>query len=168
MAEGLDPTPASTASDGRHKIAFVPYGADVNPLSVATLGKPTTKNVTYSYTSDGFAHAITQATVEDKRYTLSQDLSRGGKTTETLEVKYVDSEDPSSAAVIHPRDTAGWFVRRKALDNATDWAADQVVDVITVIAGVQRPDAPTENGVDTITQGMYITAPTQTKVKLVE
>ncbi|MBT2502979.1 hypothetical protein [Curtobacterium sp. ISL-83] len=163
----LDQYPASSQSDGRHKIAFVPYGADVNPLSVATLKADTTKNVTYSFTPDGFAHAVTQATVEDKRYTGEQDLSRPGKTTETLEVKYVDSEDPNSAAQTFPKDTAGWFVRRKVIPNATDWTKDQLVDVISVIAGVQRPDAPAENGVDTTTQGMYITAPTQYRQKLV-
>jgi hypothetical protein len=32
---------------------------------------------------------------------------------------------------------------------------------------VPLPDAPTENGIDTISQGVYITAPTQRKQALV-
>lgn len=161
----LDKYPASSQSDGRHKIAFVEAGPNVNPLSVAAL--TAAKNVTYSFTPDGFNHAVTQATVEDKRYTGSQDLSRPGKTTEALEVKYVDSEDAASAQQTFTKDKAGWFVRRKTLANDVEWSKDQVVDVISVIAGVQRPDAPAENGVDTTTQGMYITAPTQYRQKLV-
>ncbi len=66
----FDNAPASSASDGRHKIAFVPAptdGSTVNPLSIAVLNAEPTENVTYSFTPDGFAHAVSQATVEDKR-----------------------------------------------------------------------------------------------------
>lgn len=166
----FDSAPASSASDGRHKVAFVPApsdGSTVNPLSIAVLNATTTINATYSFTPDGFAHAVAQATVEDKRYTLVQDLSRPGKTTETLEVKYVDSADPKSAAQVFTQNLTGWFVRRKGVSNDVPWTKDQIVDLLSVQAGVPRPDAPSENGVDTITQGMYITAPTLYRQKLV-
>jgi hypothetical protein len=159
--------PASSASDGRHRIWFVPYKAATNPLSVAVLTANTTKDVTYSFTPAGFKHDVSQATIADKRYTAPQDLSKGGKTSETLELQYVDSLDAGSAAQTFTIGLAGWFVRRKYIDNATDPAADQVVDVITAQAGVPRPDAPSENGIDTTTQGMYITSPTVYKQKLV-
>lgn len=167
MVNTTDPRPASTASDGRHKIAFVPYGADVNPLSVAALTAATTINMTYSFTPDGFDHGTTQATVEDKRYTLPQDLSRPGKETDTLTNKYVDSTDPNSAAVLLVKDTAGWFVRRKGIANELPWAKDQTVTVIPFTAGTQREAAPSENGVDLIEQNQFITDTVQRRVKTV-
>ena len=49
---------------------------------------------------------------------------------------------------------------RRAVDNSTIHTIAQIADVITFVAGVKRPNPPTENGVDTITQKLYITAPT--------
>lgn len=161
----FSPTPASSASDGRHKIAWVPYAANVNPLSVAVL--VASPDVTYSFTPAGFKHDVQQASIPDKRYTGTQDLSRPGKTTEALEVQYVDSADSTSADAILTAGSAGWFVRRKYVGNDVAWTKDQLVDVITVQAGVPRQDPPAENAVDTTTQGMYITAPTQYAQKLV-
>jgi hypothetical protein len=163
----LSPVPASSASDGRHKIWFVPYAANTDPTSAAVLIADSTKDVTYSFTPDGFNHSVSEASIPDKRYTLDQDLSQPGRTTETLELKYVDSTDPGSASVTFTKGTSGWFVRRKYLDNAIEPKKDQIVDVFTVTVGAQRPDAPDENGLDTTTQGAYITARTQPKVKLV-
>ena len=161
----LDTVPASSQSDGRWKIAFVPSGG--NPLSVAVIKGATSKNVTYSFTPDGFNWATTQAEVEDKRLTLTQDLTRPGKKKETLETKYVDSAATDAAAVVLTEGTQGYFVVRRGTDNATDWTVGDKVDVITFTAGAQRPDAPVENGVDTISQTQYITDVTKRKVTLV-
>lgn len=154
----LEPVPASSQSDGRWRITFVPAGS--NALSVAIVNGATATPLTYSFTADGFNWTTTQATVEDKRLTLEQDLSRPGKTSETLEVKYVDSVDPKSAAVLLPAGTEGQLNVRRGVSNATTATVGQKADVITFIAGAQRPDAPTENGLDTISQTLYITAPT--------
>lgn len=160
----LDAIPASSQSDGRWKIAYVPSG---NPLSVAIIKGATSKNLTYSFTPDGFNWAITQAEVADPRLTLVQDLTRPGKKKETLELKYVDSAATDAAAMVLPEGTSGFFVIRRGTDNATDWTVGQKVDVITFTAGAQRPDAPTENGVDTISQTVYITSVTQRQVTLI-
>lgn len=163
----LSNTPASSASDGRHRIAWIPYAAGTNPLSVAVLTGSTAVDVTYSFTPGGFKHDVSQADIADKRYTLSQDLSRPGKTTEKLELQYVDTADTASADVALSNGSSGWFVRRKYIANETAWTKDQLVDLLTVQTGVPRPDAPTENSVDTTTQGAYITAPTLYAQKLV-
>lgn len=160
----LDAIPASSQSDGKWKIAYVPSG---NPLSVAIVKGASSKALTYSFTPDGFNWSITQAEVADPRLTLQQDLSRPGKKKETLELKYVDSADANAAATILPEGTSGFFVVRRGTDNATDWAVGQKVDVITFTAGAQRPDAPVENGVDTISQTAYITSVTQRQATLV-
>jgi hypothetical protein len=39
--------------------------------------------------------------------------------------------------------------------------------VISFVLGVQVPDAPAENGLDTITQGVYFTSATQRKASVV-
>jgi glyoxylate utilization-related uncharacterized protein len=160
----LDTVPASSQSDGRWKIAYVPSG---NPLSVAIVKGVTSKNLTYSFTPDGFNWAITQAEVTDSRLTLVQDLTRPGKKKETLETKYVASAATDSAAVVLAEGTSGYLVVRRGTDNATDWTASDKVDVITFTAGAQRPDAPVENGVDTISQTLFITDVTKRQAVLI-
>jgi hypothetical protein len=161
----LDPVPTSFQSDGNWTITYVPSGS--NPLSVAILNGSTAKDITYSLTSDGFTYGVTQATVDDKRLTLVQDLSRPGRTAETLSIKYVDSTDTDSAAVLFTANLTGYFVIRRGVANGTTYATTQKADVISFVLGVQVPDAPSENGMDTITQGVYFTAPTQRKATLV-
>jgi len=161
----LDPIPASFQSDGLWTITYVPSGSA--PLSAAILNGATAKDITYNLTSDGFTYAVTQASVDDKRLTLVQDLSRPGKTTETLTIKYVDSTDAASLAVLFTAGLSGYLVIRRGVANGTTYAVGQIVDVITFSLGVQAPDAPAENGLDTITQGVYITSATQRKVLVV-
>lgn len=159
------PVAASSQSDGRWKIAFVPSGS--NPKSVAILAASPVKDLTYSFVDGGFKPDASQATVEDKRLTLIQNLSRPGKVTETLAVQYVDSTDAGSAAVVLTSLLDGFFVVRRGISNDTDWTVAQKVDIYTVTTGIQRPDAPVENGRDTISQDIFITAPTQRGVALV-
>jgi hypothetical protein len=158
----LDSVPASSQSDGRWKIAFVAIGDD--PLSAADV--IAADDVTYSFTADGFNWQITETLTEDKRLTLDQNLSAPGRSTETLNLRYVDSTDAGSAAVDFVNGLEGYFVVRRGIANATEWAAAQIVDVITVRLGKQRPDAPVENGVDTISQQAAVTDVTQQKVTL--
>ena len=66
----LDNVPASTASDGRWKVGYVPSGA--NALSAAILKGATSKNLTYGFTSSGFNYTVAQAEVSDPRLTLIQ------------------------------------------------------------------------------------------------
>jgi hypothetical protein len=148
----LDTVPASSQSDGRHKIAYV---ATLATNSVVTIKAG--KALTYSFTPDGFNWSITQAEVTDSRYTLVQDLTRPGKKKETLEVKYVASADANGAQTVLVEGTTGKLVVRRGVDNATDWTVADKVDIITFVAGAQRPDAPVENGVDTISQTLFIT-----------
>lgn len=161
----LDPVAASSQSDGRWKIAYVPSAG--NPLSVAVLNGGTSKALTYSFTPDGFNLAKSQATVNDPRLTLVQILSRPGKVTETLELKYVESPDASSADAVLVSGLEGQFVIRRGIDNATAWTIGQKVDVITFALGVKRVDPAAENSVDTISQTAFITAVTQSQAVLI-
>jgi hypothetical protein len=157
----LETVPASSQSDGRWRIGFV-ESAD-SPLSIADI----LVDLTYSFTPDGFDYQVTQAVVADGRLTLEQNLEQPGKKSETLNVKYVTSADLGSATDTLVEGTEGYLVVRRGVPNATAWTAAQKVDVITFKAGAQRPDAPVENGVDTTSQTLYITAVTQKNVALV-
>lgn len=155
----LETAVASQGSTGNWLINYVPTGSSAK--SAAILGGGTSKSLTYSFTPDGFNRAITQETVTDPRLTMEQTLSRPGTTTETIEVKYVESADAASAKAILTAGSTGQLVIRRGVPNSTAWAAGQTVDIITYIAGVQRPDAPVANGLDTFSQTLYITAATQ-------
>ena len=154
----LESVPTSVQSDGKYRIWYVPAAS--NALSAAILNGATAKSLTYGFTPDGWNHSKTQATVEDKRLTLVQDLSRPGKTTETLEVKYIRSATADSADAILTEGTEGKLTIRRGISNDVNATVAQKVDVITFIAGAKRSDPPTENGVDTISQTLFITAPT--------
>lgn len=160
----LETAPASSESTGRWRITYLPLTAD--PLSVADLEGEDAVPLTYSFTPDGFNWTTTQATVADPRLTLAQDLSRPGKVTETLEVKYVDSVDANSAAVILTQGTEGYLVLRRLVPNETIHTVAQKVYVLKFSAGLQRPDAPTDGGIDTISQILSLTGSTQRKVSL--
>lgn len=155
----LENAPASQGSTGNWIINYVPTGSSAK--SAAILGGGTSKSLTYSFTPDGFNRTINQETVEDPRLTMSQTLSQPGTTKETLEVKYVESTDAASANVLLTEGSTGQLTIRRGVPNSTAWATAQTVDIITYKAGAKRPDAPVANGVDTISQTLFITAATQ-------
>lgn len=165
----LETTPASSQSDGRWRVTYVPTGS--NALSVAILNAGTAKPLTYGITADGFSHSVSQATVEDKRLTLIQDLSRPGRVTETIEITVPASTTADSADLIlsglSVSGAEGQFVIRRGVDNATTHIVAQIVDLITAVVGVRRANAPVENGVDTATYTLYPVKPTQRQVALV-
>lgn len=147
--------PKSVNSDDNLRITFTALADD--PLSAADLAAG--DDLTYSLKT--FNLTETQATVEDKRLTLTQDLKRPGKTTFTCEVQYVFGDADDVAAATLAPGTQGHLTARYSLANATAWTAAQIADVITFTAGAQRKDPPVENGVQTITQELFITAVVQ-------
>ena len=161
----LENVPGSVASDGNLRIAFVPSGS--NAKSVAILNAAPVKDLTYSFTPDGFTRTITENTVEDARLTLKQILSRPGTKTETVEVKYVYGAAVDIAAVALTEGVTGSLTCRYVTPNATVWTSGQKVDVLAFVAGAQRKDAPTANGLFTISQTLYLTAVTETDALLV-
>lgn len=165
----LETTPASTQSDGRWRVTYVPTGS--NAKSVAILNGGTAKSLTYGLTADGFNHSTSQASVQDKRLTLIQDLTRPGRVSETLDLKavastVVDSADQVLLALSQSGAEAQFLVRR-GVDNATTHTVAQVADLITGVVGVRRPEAPTENGVDVASYSVFITKPTERQIVLV-
>jgi hypothetical protein len=152
---GLEITPASVASDGNLRVTFLP--AVGNPKSAAVLNGETAKALTYSLTPAGFNRSITEETVNDERLTLRQLLTRAGTSTQGLELQYVFGGDDEVARPTLKEGTVGFIVARYSVPNETDYAAAQEVDIIPIQAGKQRKDAPTRNGMQTLTQAFYVT-----------
>lgn len=155
--------PLSVAFDGNLRIASVPSGSSAK--SVAILAGITSKDLTYSLKK--FDSQITEEVIEDPRLTLKQKLTQPGKTSQTVEVQYVFGDDSDTAASTLVEGTNLQIVLRYSVDNATAWTIGQKVDIITVRCGKQRKDAPVENGVQTITQTLFVTGVTQDDVVLV-
>jgi hypothetical protein len=158
-------TPLSINSDGNMRIAFVPSGS--NPLSAAILAGATTKLITYSLTPDGWNRSTTENSIDDPRLSLKQTFSRPGTFTESLEVTYIYGDTNDVAKVALAEGTAGFLVERRSVPNATDWAVAQKVDVLTILCGKQRKNAPAANGIQTITQTIYLTSVTQTDAAII-
>lgn len=165
----LESVPASSQSDGRWRITNVPTGS--NAKSVAILNGGTAKPITYGIVAGGWEYSVTQATVDDKRLTMIQDLTRPGKVTEALNIKVVESADVASTdrilAALSVSQVESQFVVRRAVANGDTHAVGQIADILTGVIGVRRPDAPVENGVDTAQYTLYITQVTQRDVTLV-
>lgn len=160
----LEATPASQSSDGFMRIGFLPSG---NGLSVAILGGGTEKDLTYSFTPSGWDRKFTENVVDDPRLTNVQILHRPGTFDEQITVQYVYT-DKSAADIAYTAlanggagGVAGTLtVRQGSVPNSTIWTIGQKVDLITFVSGKPLPDAPTANGLWTITQSLYLTAPT--------
>lgn len=163
----LEAAPQSTQSDGRWRITVVPVAS--NAKSVAVLNAA--KSITYGLTQDGYDRQRTQASVEDKRLTLIQDLTRPGKVTETVNLKAVVSADVDSAdkilSALAVSGAVTQFLVRSAVANDVTHTVGQTGDLLTGVIGVRRPDAPVENGVDTVQFAFHQTAPAQDQVVLV-
>lgn len=165
----LEVAPASVQSDGKWRIWSVPIGS--NAKSVAILNGATAKSLTYGMTADGWNNTKTQATVEDKRLTMIANLARPGKVDETFEVKCVASAVADTTdAILGALAISGaqiQIVVRTGVDNTTVATVGQICRLHTVVVGVRRPDAPVENGVDTVSYTLYPVLPTEDPVTLV-
>lgn len=134
------------AADGNGLVLWVPAIADPAKPKVSELTAASVEKLTYGLTPDGFAHDTTVATITSGRYTLAQALETDGKITDTVEVKYVweGTDDDGVRNVLTPG-TKGFIVKRMAIANEVDIAADQLVTVIPVQCSIQRDVPPAEN-----------------------
>jgi hypothetical protein len=146
----LEAVPQSVNWDDNLRITWTAEADD--PKSAADL----IAGVDLTYSLKTLTRTINEARIEDPRLTLKQILERPGKVTEQVEVQYVFGDDADVAAATLIQGTKGHLTLRYSIPNSTVWAAAQVVDVITVECGKQRKDSPVENGVQTLTQTLFV------------
>lgn len=141
--------PLSVNSDDNLRITAVAAADDAKSAADLLLGD----DLTYSLKT--FNRTIAETTIEDKRLALSQNLSRPGRTTETIEVQGVFGDAGDVAYDVCAPGTILNVAVRYSVPNSTAWAAAQVADILHVKCGARRKDAPVENGVQTYTQSWY-------------
>jgi hypothetical protein len=142
--------PQSVNWDDNLRITWTDEADD--PKSAADL----IAGVDLTYSLKTLTRTINEARIEDPRLTLKQILERPGKVTETVEVNYIFGDAADVAAATLVQGTKGHLTLRYSIPNSTTWAAAQIVDVITVECGKQRKDSPVENGVQTLTQTLFV------------
>lgn len=154
MADAPDTTPPAVDQTGNLTIWWVPDNgiAAFPAITAAELAAAGAKRVTYSFTPDGWSPTGDQAVNADERLTLEQALQSFGRTTNDLALKYVDSTDAGSAAVVLVKGLAGYLIERKNVPNATLAIAAQKVRAHPVTLGEQIPGPIDGNGKFTITQ----------------
>lgn len=156
------------ASDGAGLVLFVPTIVNPGAPTVAELTAGTVVPLTYSLVPDGFRHETTENTIPSGRYTLKQVLELAGTVSDTLEVQYVyTGTDADVARTALTPGVQGFIVHRLGVANETAPAADQIVDVIPITAGLQRKVAPTANTELARVQKLYIRGEVQRDVEIV-
>lgn len=165
--------PAGFLADAMIKVAFVPAIADTTGPLVATEVKAVGSVDATCYLTAQLSPGADQATITDDRMCLKQVLERPGAVTYTLdELNYVyDVQNPTSESnklyAALPAGTTGFLVVRYGIDVDTDWAADQIADVIPVEAGAQIKMPGERNTVAKVRQKLFVTGPKQDDVTLV-
>ncbi|MCS4277717.1 hypothetical protein M2390_002926 [Mycetocola sp. BIGb0189] len=123
--------------------------------------------ITYSFLPDGYNLTEDQEILKDERLTGKQKLESLGTSEAALELKYVQSEDPDSAAQVLKEGLTGYIVERAGIPNSTQEAAKQEVLPIKVQLGKQRRGPRDGQGKFTILQKVSILSEIGVPVPLV-
>lgn len=156
MAQEL--IPLSVNSDDNLRITAVAWADDARSVADLALGD----DLTYSLKT--FNRSTTETEVADPRLALSTDLSKRGRSKETIEVQGIFGDDDDVAYALCKTGVRLNVAVRYSLPNATAWAAAQTVDVLHIECGKLRKDAPVENGIQTYTQTWYVIKPSEDDV----
>ena len=144
----LEEVQPGQVSDGHGLVLAVPAGViqDRSAPTVAELTGPGVVALTYGLTADGFNHTVTTADITTSRYTLDQELTREGKATHAVSVKYVYENQASDVVRTTLVPGSKWdIVHRLAVANEDAIANGQILDVIPIECGKSLKDVPTAN-----------------------
>ena len=160
--------PDNVDSDGNLLLLAAPRAAITTwPPKLTDVLASTTKDITYSLTTDGWNHGKTQDTNTDERLTLREVLGTPGRVTHDVSLKYfygkatTDVADPlfieNSDIVIFAR----YAIPYETASTATDpW------DIFQLRCGTKVRDMPTSGGKWTKSQALFPRAKVLEDVKL--
>lgn len=157
MVDVIEVPPPAVDQLGHLLIIWVPKIGIIDPLKPKVSELKAGKRITYSFTPDGWQPSGDQEVTKDERLTLEQDLEAFGKKTKGLALKYVDSDDPNSAAVLLEEGLEGYLYERRKERNKEDIAVGQKVRPWGVVLGEQMDDTPANSGKFTISQKTTLT-----------
>lgn len=148
--------PPAVDQTGNLTIWWVPTILDVTKPKLTEISAGT--RITYSFLPDGWNVTMPQEKLDDDRLTVPQKRQSLGKVTPTLDtLKYVDSTDPKSAAVVLAPaagavSKAGYFVERRGVPQTTLGAVADMVRVIDCSVGTQGTGPTQGDGKFSLTQ----------------
>ena len=152
MADVIEAVPPAVDASGNLTVWWLDEAdyADLTALTAAELADE--NRITYSFVPGGWAPTADQAVDVDDRLTYPETLQAFGKITTATPLRYVDSDDPGSAAVRLVAGSKGAFVERRNVANGSEVAAGQKYRAFPRTLGIQVPEAPPETGKFTIAQ----------------
>jgi len=148
--------PPAVDQSGNLTIWWVPGGvADKTKPKLTELATAT--RLTYSFTSDGWSFDATTEKLKDDRLTSPQSRESLGRTTPTFsDLKYVDSKDPKSAAVILKAGGRGDFIERRNIAQTALGTIGDPVRVLSVNLGDQLPGPTAGDGKFNLKQSVAV------------
>ena len=164
----LEEVPPGTVSDGNGLVLFVPTIADPSAPKVSELTASGVVKLTYSITGDGYNHTVTSNSVTANRLTLRNQITYDGTEVDDLSITYVyTNTDSDVVRIALPQGTTGFIVERWAVANEVNVAAEQLVDVLPINAGLPIKNAPATNTELTRTQRLNVTGKVHRDVEVV-
>ncbi len=144
----LEEVQPGQVSDGHGLVLAVPFGVikDRKKPTEEEMSGPGVVALTYGLTADGFVHTVTTADITTSRYTLDQELTREGKETHAVSLKYVYENKASDVVRTTMVPGSRWdIVHRLGYENEERILDGQILDVIPVECGKSLKDAPAAN-----------------------
>lgn len=161
------PRPIAVVADGNVKVAWVPTLTVAAPTAAQAIAGT---DLSCYLTSDGWVPSLDQAIIADDRLCDIATFQNPGRKTENLQVRYTYNPNTPAENVAFTTlvpNTAGYFVVRWGLANATAFAVGQKIDFYPVTCGAQLKQPPEANSVLHVTQKMFITSTTVADIALV-
>lgn len=169
MADRTTPLiPDNVDSDGSLLLLACPRAAITTwPPKLTDVNASTTKDITYSLTTDGWNHGKSQDVNTDERLTLREVLGTPGRVTHTVGVKYFYGR--AATDVVDPLFVEGTDIvifARYAIPYEQAAAATDPWDIFQVRAGTKVRDTPSANGKWTKSQALHPRAKVLEDIKL--
>lgn len=130
--------PPSVDVDSNFALLGAPKSAVTTwPPKITDLEAPTTVDLTYSLTTDGWNHGKSQDATTDPRFALRQVLGGFGPTTHTASLTYVYGSDEDIADPLLQEGEEYILFARYATPWEQEFSADDLWDIFDVIAGTK-------------------------------
>jgi hypothetical protein len=160
----------STPADGNTKVLFVPTIADTSAPTTTELTGASAVDLSCYLTGSGYKPSVSEQVVNDERLCTTQVFEQPGRSTESLELEYIDNTNSPNSTTSNkavdtlPKGTTGFIVvrRGKAFDTAI--ASGDKVTVFPVTAMTQQELPPEANSVQKISQKLAVTGQVKRRV----
>jgi hypothetical protein len=130
--------PPSVDVDGNFALLAAPKSSITSfPPKLTDVKAATTVDITYSLTTDGWAHGKSQDTTTDPRFALRQVLGGFGPTTHTVGLTYVYGSDDDEADPLLQEGEEYILFARYATPWEQDLTATDKFDIFSVVAGTK-------------------------------